>query len=511
MSTTDSARHAAGNMTTPSTEGSAYERLCALVDIEPVREGIRLDTFKDARSMADMPLDRRLTAALQVFLDLASRGDAVQRIDKTLLDEYIARLDGAISRQLDAVLHHPKFQEVESAWRSLKFLVDRCDPKANIRLELLDVSKAELLEDFEDVPEVSQSALYEHTYVAEYDTPGGEPISAIVSNYEFDCSAPDIALLREISRVSAASHCPFLGAVGARFFGKSSVEELTQIEDLNTYLEKAEYIRWRGFRDSEDARYVGLVLPRFLLRVPYGEDNPVRSFHYEESVSGEDHEKYLWGNATFAFAANIARSFRENGWAVNIRGPEAGGKLEALPMHYYDLGRGRQAKIPTEILISETKELEFAEEGFIPLSYYKNSDFACFFSANSAQRPQEYSTAEATANARINARLPYIFLVSRIAHYLKVLQRENIGSSKTRKELERELNDWLQSLVTKMKNPDPELIATHPLQDGAVQVEPIPENPGYYRVAMAVTPHFQVEGIDVSLSLVSQLPAGDSA
>lgn len=496
----------------PASEApSSYERLCELVDIAPVREGIRLDTFKDARSMADMPLDRRLTAALQVFLDLASRSETVQRIDKTLLDEYIARLDAAISRQLDAVLHHPEFQRVESAWRSLKFLADRCDPKANIRLELLDVSKQELLEDFEDVPEVSQSALYEHTYVAEYDTPGGEPISAIVSNYEFDCSAPDIALLREISRVSAASHCPFLGSVGARFFGKASMAELTKIDDLGTYLDKAEYIRWRGFRDSEDARYVGLVLPRFLLRIPYGEDNPVRSFDYAEDVTGVDHERYLWGNATFAFAANIARSFREHGWAVNIRGPEAGGKLEALPMHYYDLGRGKQAKIPTEVLISETKELEYAEQGFIPLSYYKNSDFACFFSANSTQRPQEYSTAEATANARINARLPYIFLVSRIAHYLKVLQRENIGSSKTRKELERELNDWLQSLVTKMKNPDPDLIATHPLQDGAVTVEPIPENPGYYRVAMAVTPHFQVEGIDVSLSLVSQLPAGDAA
>lgn len=490
---------------------STYEQLCALVEIEPVRQGICLETFKDARGMADMPLEQRLTAALQVFLDLASRGATVQRIDKSLLDEYIARLDSAISRQLDAVLHHPDFQEVESAWRSLKFLAERCDPKSNTKLELLDVSKDELLEDFEDVPEVSQSGLYEHTYVAEYDTPGGEPISAIVSNYQFDGSAPDIALLREISRVAAASHCPFLGSVGASFFGKESIEELTQIDDLGTYLDKAEYIRWRGFRDSEDARYVGLVLPRFLLRVPYGEDNPVRSFHYQENVSGVDHEKYLWGNATFAFAANIARSFRENGWAVNIRGPESGGKLEALPMHYYDLGRGRQAKIPTEILISETKELEFALEGFIPLSYYKNSDFACFFSANSTQRPQEFDTPAATANARINARLPYIFLVSRIAHYLKVLQRENIGSSRTRKELERELNDWLQSLVTKMKNPDPDLVATHPLQDGLVRVDPIPENPGYYRVAMAVTPHFQVEGIDVSLSLVSQLPAGESA
>lgn len=501
----------AGSPAANTQEQSRYERLCNLVDIAPVREGIPLETFKDAQSMADVPREDRLTAALQVFLDMACKGDRVERIDKTLLDQYIARLDGAISRQLDEVIHHDAFQEVESAWRSLKFLCERSDPKANVKLELLDVSKDDLLEDFEDVPEVTQSGLYEHTYVAEYDTPGGQPISAIVSNYQFDCSAPDISLLKEVSRVAAASHCPFLGSVGAKFFGKDSVEDLTRIDDIGTYLDKAEYARWRGFRECEDSRYVGLTLPRFLLRTPYGEDNRVRSFNYVEGVSGADHEKYLWGNATFAFAANIAESFKENGWAVNIRGPESGGKIDSLPMHYYDVGRGKQAKIPTEILLSETKEFEYAEEGFIPLSYYKNSDNACFFSANSVQKPQKYSTPEATANARINSRLPYIFLVSRIAHYLKVLQRENIGSSKTRQDLEQELNDWLQGLVTKMKNPDPSLIATHPLQDGSVKVEPIPENPGYYRVAMSVMPHFQVEGFDVSLSLVSQLPNASDA
>ncbi|MGB1465645.1 MAG: type VI secretion system contractile sheath large subunit, partial [Alcanivorax nanhaiticus] len=235
---------------------------------------------------------------------------------------------------------------------------------------------------------------------------------------------------------------------------------------------------------------------------------PVRLFNYQEDVAGQDHEKYLWGNATFAFASNMARSFKQYGWTVNIRGPEAGGKLENLPLHHYDVGRGTQAKIPTEILISETKELDFAEEGFIPLSFYKNSDYACFFSANSAQKPAEYTTKEATANSRINSRLPYIFLVSRLAHYLKVLQRENIGASKSRQELENELNDWLQGLVTKMNNPDPELVANFPLQDGFVRVHDIPENPGYYRVDMAVMPHFQIEGVDVRLSLVSQLPAG---
>lgn len=494
---------------TKTEELGVYDRLCDVAEIQPLQDQVDVAAFDDSNVLADMSLEKRLTAALQVFLEVARHsGQSVERLDKALLDDYIARIDEAISVQLDEILHHPRFQTVESAWRSLQFLVDRCDPKANTKVELLDISKEELAEDFEDSPDITQSGLYNHLYVQEYDTPGGEPISAVVSNYEFTANAPDIGLLTEVSRVAAAAHVPFLGSVGADFFGKEGISEVPKIHDLDTYFDRAEYIRWRNFRETEDARYIGLVLPRFLLRLPYGEDNPVRGFKYIENVSGEDHERYMWGNATFAFASNMARSFKRHGWAVNIRGPEAGGKLENMPVHHYDVGRGVQYKIPTEILISETKELEFANEGFIPLSYYKNSDFACFFSANSAQKPAEYDTEEATANSRINSRLPYIFLTSRLAHYLKVLQRENIGSNKNAHDLEVELNSWLQSLVTKMKNPDPELIASHPLRDGFVKVEEVPDNPGFYRVSMAVMPHFQIEGVDVRLNLVSRLPAG---
>ncbi len=486
---------------------ASYARLCELAEVEPVSGALEIETFQDSAVMADIPCESRLTAALQVFLDLASQdAELVERIDKTLLDEYIARIDAAVSQQLDAVLHHPDFQRIEAAWRSLRFLVERSDPKANIKLELLDVSKEELAGELEDVTDITQSGLYQHVYVQEYDTPGGEPLAAMVSNYEFDCSAADINLLSEVSRIAAAAHCPFLGAVGRDFFGKASLDEVVRIPDIASYLDKAEYARWRGFRDTEDARYVGLTLPRFLLRLPYGADNPTRAFDYHEDVTGPDHDRYLWGNAAFAFAANMARSFKAHGWTVNIRGPESGGKLEQLPIHVFDLGRGAQTKTPTEVLISENRELELAEAGFIPLSFYKNSDYACFFSANSAQRPARYSSTAATANARINARLPYIFLVSRLAHYLKVLQRENIGSAKSRQDLENELNDWLQGLVTKMQNPDPELVATRPLREGVVEVEEVPENPGFYRVNMSVMPHFQIEGIDLKLSLVSQLP-----
>lgn len=494
-----------------SAPGSVYERLCDLVEIAPLEEGIGLGTFANSSRMADISLNKRLTAAIQVFLDLVTRNNQqIERIDKVLLDNYIAQIDAAISAQLDAVLHHPRFQEIESAWRGLKFLVDRCDFRANVRLEMLDCSKEDLRDDFEEAPETIQTGLYKHVYIDEYDTPGGQPVSAVIANYEFDSSAQDVALLSEVSRVAASAHAPFLASVGARFFGKESIDDLPKIHDLANFMEKAEYLRWRSFRETEDARYVGLTLPRFLLRLPYGSDSaPVRAFNYEESVRDEGHANYLWGNSVFAFASNIARSFASNGWSVNIRGPEAGGKVENLPVHLYDVGKGMQAKIPSEILIPETRELEFANLGFIPLSYYKNSDYACFFSANSVQKAVEYSNPEATANSRINARLPYIFLVSRIAHYLKVLQRENIGTTKSRQVLENELNAWVQTLVTKMKDPAPELIATHPLKDGQVVVQEIAENPGYFSVSLSIMPHFQIEGIDVRLSLVAQMPRGN--
>jgi type VI secretion system protein ImpC len=491
------------------TSQSVYERLCSLADIEPLSGHVSLDRFSDAGKMADAPKKERVTAGLKVFLHLLagpSGKRGLERIDKGLLDEYIAQVDGLISAQLDEVLHHSEFQRVEAAWRSLKFLVDRCDFRSNVKVELLDATKEDLQDDFEDAPDTTQSGLYRHIYVQEYDTPGGEPISAVISNYEFEGSMKDITLLTEISRVSASCHCPFIGGVGAAFFGKESVSDLPKINDMASYMDKAEFIRWNAFRETEDARYVGLTLPRFLLRLPYGEANPVRTFNYAENAVGEDSERYLWGNAAFAFAANMAASFKRNGWAVNIRGPESGGKVEGLPVHQYDIGQGLQTKIPTEFIISETRELEYANLGFIPLSYYKNSDYACFFSANSVQKPAEYSTAEATANSRINARLPYIFLVSRISHYLKVLQRENIGAAKPRQELENELNDWLQTLVTKMKDPDAALIATHPLRDGQVTVSEIADNPGFYAVNLFVMPHFQIEGVNVRLSLVAQMP-----
>jgi type VI secretion system protein ImpC len=332
----------------------------------------------------------------------------------------------------------------------------------------------------------------------------------MISDYEFDKSPQDIALLREMSKVSSASHCPFIANVGPQFFDKENFDEVMKIKDMTSYMEKAEFIRWQSFRKTEDSRYIGLVMPKFLLRLPYGDETEkVKSFGYRESVVLDQHKRYLWGAASFAFAANMARSFKKHGWTLNVRGPESGGKLEFLPLHQYDLGSGIQTKIPTEISIPETREVMFAELGFMPLSYYKNTDFACFFSANSAKYPQKYDDEQATANSRINVRLPYVLLVSRLAHYMKVIQRENIGSNKSASTLQGEMTKWITRLVTKSDNPTPETIAKFPLNEAEISVQSIPENPGYYSVQLNVVPHFQIEGMNITLSLVSQLPKAE--
>lgn len=488
--------------------GGVYASLFEKINLEPTSYLTDLSVWQDETVLADAGANERITAGVKVFLDrLNASGQRVEKLDRALIDHHIAELDHQISRQLDAVMHNAEFQRVESLWRGLKHLVDNTDYRQNVKTEILDVSKEDLRQDFEDAPEIIQSGLYAHTYVAEYDTPGGEPIGAVISAYEFDASPQDVALLRNISKVSASAHMPFISSAGPKFFLKENMEQVAAIKDIGNYFDRAEYIKWKSFRETDDARYIGLVMPRVLGRLPYGPDTvPVRSFNYVEEVKGPDHEKYLWTSASFAFAANMVRSFINNGWCVQIRGPQAGGAVQDLPIHLYDLGTGSQVKIPSEVMIPETREFEFSNLGFIPLSYYKNRDYACFFSANSAQKPALFDTPDATANSRINARLPYIFLLSRIAHYLKVIQRENIGSTKDRRLLELELNTWVKSLVTEMTDPGDALQASHPLRDAKVVVEDIEDNPGFFRVQLFAVPHFQVEGMDVNLSLVSQMP-----
>ena len=489
-------------------EVGLLDRIFERVDVAPPTRSLDIREFDDAFANAEKPTGELVAAALRVFLDALETEDAaIERIDKGLLDRFVARIDARISEQLDAILHHPAFQRLEATWRGLKFLTDRTDFRSNVRIELLNASKEDLLLSFEDAPDLVQSPFYEHIYHRAYDQPGADPYSLVVSNYEFENTAPDTALLRQVSHVAASAHCPFIGSVGPAFFGKTSMESWRKIPDLEAYMDTAEFVRWNAFRDTEDARYVGLTFPRFLARLPYGEATPVRAFNYQESARTDD--AYLWANSSFAFASNVVRAFVQDGWAVQIRGPQSGGRIDNLPVHLYDAGRGKEAKIPTEISISETREFAAANLGFMPLSVYQGRDYACFFSAHSTQRPRIYDQPEATANSRVNARLPYVLLASRIAHYLKVLQRENIGATKDASVIERELNAWVGDLVTKMPKPSDDLIAKYPLRDAAVRVRDVDAHPGLYRIEMTIMPHFQIEGMDISLSMVSQMARAD--
>ena len=488
---------------TKAAEATTLESLFEKVDLSvpdskvDVRDAVQMDSSS-----------AKLSVAMNHFLHaVAASGQTVDKLDKAVVDQAISEIDQKLSAQISVILHDEKFQKLESAWRSLKFLVDRTDFRRNIKIDMLQVSQQELLEDFEDAPEPVQSGLYKQIYSKEYDQPGGEPYGAMISNYEFGRSPQDIELMQNVAKIAAATHCPFIGSVGADFFGLKSILELPNVPDLASLFEQAEYTKWNSFRDSEDSRYLGLTVPRFLLRLPYGSDTvPVKEFDFEEHVTGEEHTKYLWGNASFAFASRLTDSFAKWGWCVNIRGPQAGGLVEDLPLHLYQSGGDTETKIPTEILIPDRREFEFAQEGFIPLSFYKNKDYACFFSAQSVQKPKKYSTDYATANAKLSANLPYLFLCARLAHYLKVIQRENIGAAKEKEDLQKELDEWISKLVTEMPNPGPELKARCPLRAAQIVVEDSADSPGFYHVTMKVRPHFQVEGVDVDMSLVSQMP-----
>lgn len=314
MSVETSTASATGSTVLTRDGQGVYATLFDKINLSPVSSLTDIEVFQNTDALSDVSADERVTAAVSVFLDLLKRSaQKVERLDKTLLDEHIAQLDGQISCQLDAIMHHPDFQRVESTWRGVKSLIDQTDFRRNVRIELLDISKDHLVQDFEDAPEIAQSGLYVHAYTQEYDTPGGEPIAAAISNYEFDRGPQDIALLRSISKVAAAAHMPFIGAVGPAFFGKDTMEEVAAIKDIGNYFDRAEYLKWKSFRESDDARYIGLTMPRVLGRLPYGPDTvPVRSFNYIESVKGLDHDKYLWTNASFAFAANMVKAKPSN-------------------------------------------------------------------------------------------------------------------------------------------------------------------------------------------------------
>jgi type VI secretion system protein ImpC len=447
---------------------------------------------------------------ISAFISEMLGGDrAAERVDNALVDQLIAEIDSRISAQLNAVLHHKQFQYLESAWRGLKYLVDNVDFRENVRVEVLSCTKDELRTDFEDTPEISKSGLYRLAYSAEYGTFGGKPYGVMIGNFDFGPGPQDMQLLRDCASVAAMSHAPFLTNASPQFFGSDSFLELPKLKDLQSLFEGPQYARWNAFRESEDARYVGLCAPRMLLRLPYGpETAPVKSFNFKEECVG-DHDSYLWGYSSIALATRVADSFAKYRWCPNIIGPQAGGAVEQLPLHQYKAMGEIQTKIPTEVQLTERREYELSEQGFIGLVYRKDSDNACFFSANSAQKPKYFGNSEegkiAETNYRLGTQLPYLFVVTRMAHYIKVLQREQIGSWKERGDLERELNKWIRQFVVNMDDPAPQVRSRRPLREASVTVEDVEGQPGWYRCGVSVRPHFKYMGASFTLSLVGRL------
>jgi type VI secretion system protein ImpC len=449
-------------------------------------------------------------AGVQAFIaELVQPKREGEKIDKALVDAMIAEIDQKLSRQIDEILHHPKFQQLESAWRGLKFVIDRVDFRENIKVELLNVSKEDLLMDFEDSPEIPKSGLYKIVYSAEYGQFGGRPYGLIVANYDFGPGPQDIALMQSCASIATMAHAPFIAAAAPQFFGLSDYLTLPNMKDLKAVFEGPQYTKWQSFRDSEDARYVGLCMPRFLLRLPFGSNTvPVKAFNYEEDLVGH-HERYLWGNAAFALATRVADSFAKYRWCPNIIGPQAGGTVENLPLHQYEAMGEIQTKIPTEIMLTERREYELSEEGFIGLTFRKDSDNACFFSANSCQKAKYFGQSEegrdAELNFRLGTQLPYLFITCRLAHYIKVLQREQIGSWKERSDLESELNKWIGQYVADQDVISPAIRGRRPLRKAQITVTDVPGNAGWYKVDMKVRPHFKYMGAFFTLSLVGKL------
>lgn len=460
---------------------------------------------------ADERKRQEVQAAVHTIVQQALQGTVVISDDvvKTI-EAIIAALDRKLSEQVNLILHHAEFQKLEGAWRGLSHLVMNTETDEHLKIKVMNVTKDELRKMFKkfDGAAWDQSPIFKHIYGEEYDRLGGHPFGCIVGDYHFDHTAPDVGILKGMSAVAAAAHAPFISGVSSQLMGMDSWQDLNKPRDLTKIFQTPDYAAWRSLRESEDARYLGLAMPRFLARMPYGsKNNPVDAFAFEEEVEGSQHDRYCWANAAYAMATNITRSFKMYGWCANIRGVESGGTVEGLPVHTFPTDDGGvDMKCPTEVAIGDRREAELAKNGLMPLLHRKNTDLAAFIGAQSLQKPQEYDDADATANANLAARLPYLFATCRFAHYLKCIVRDKIGSFAERKDVQEFLERWISNYITTDPNASAEMKAKYPLAAAQVVVEENPANPGYYSAKFFLRPHYQLEGLTVSLRLVAKLP-----
>ena len=424
----------------------------------------------------------------------------------------IAAIDAKLTEQVNAIMHHEDFQQLESAWRGLSYLVNNTETDESLKIKVFNISKKELgktLKKFRGTA-WDQSPIFKKVYEEEYGQFGGEPFGLLVGDYYFDHSPMDVQLLGDIAQVAAGAHAPFIAAASPTVMQLDTWDELANPRDLTKIFQTPEYAAWRSLRESEDSRYIGLAMPRFLARLPYGaKTEQVEEFAFEEDTEGAHSEKYTWANSAYAMATNITRAFKLYGWTTQIRGVESGGAVEGLPTHTFPSeDGGMMMKCPTEIAIADRREAELAKNGFMPLIYKKNSDFAAFIGAQSLQKPQEYQDPAATSNANLAARLPYLFASCRFAHFLKCMVRDKIGSSMTQGQLQSWLQSWLNQYIDTSPNTSSDATkASKPLSEGSVQLTPNEENPGYYAAKFFLKPHYQLEGLTVSLRLVSKIPA----
>lgn len=425
------------------------------------------------------------------------------------INSRIAEIDRLLTSQMNEIMHHEDFQKLEGSWRGLNQLVMNSETSAMLKIRVLSVNKKDLLKDLEKAIEFDQSALFKKVYEEEYGTFGGAPYGALIGDYEFGNHPQDLALLEKVSQVASAAHAPFLSAAAPDLFGWDTFSDMTEVRDISKIFDRTEYAKWRSFRESEDSRYVGLTLPHTLGREPYGAaTRPTETFRYEEDVDGTDHKKYLWTNAAYSLGTRLTEAFAMYGWCVAIRGVEGGGMVDSLPTHTFATDEGEVAmKCPTEVAITDRREKEFADNGFIPLVHCKGTDYAAFFGTQSANKAKKYDTDAANANARLSTQLQYMFAVSRFAHYLKSMMRDKVGSFMSRKNAEDFLNRWINNYVTIDDNASAAAKARTPLREARVDVAEIPGKPGCYRAVAFLRPHFQLDELSVSLRLVADLPA----
>jgi type VI secretion system protein ImpC len=430
------------------------------------------------------------------------------------LDARVAELDALISRQLSEIMHAPEFQKMESTWRGLQYLCKHSSTGEMLKIKVLNATKKDLVRDFNNAIDFDQSALFKKVYEEEFGTFGGAPFGALIGDYEISRQPEDMYFIEQMSHVAAAAHAPFISAASSELLGLESFADLGKPRDLSKVFDTVEYAKWKSFRESEDSRYVGLTIPRFLGRLPYNPKDGavVEGFNFVEEVDGTDHSKYLWINTAYSFAARLTNAFEQYGWCAAIRGVEGGGLVEDLPTHTFKTDDGEVAlKCPTEIAITDRREKELSDLGFIPLVHCKNTDYAAFFGAQSVQRAKKYNTDAANANAVLSAQLQYIFASCRIAHYLKSMMRDKIGSFASASNVERFLNNWLAQYVVMDDSASQEVKAQYPLREASVSVSEVPGRPGVYRAVTFLRPHFQLDELSVSLRLVAELPQSAKA